>query len=269
VDEFQTAINHRELMCGGGLNAELLDAGDPATQVVATMTSDGETRIAGLVRCAPEWSGGALAWVRGTSSNRYRKGERLLTPDDPAVYFRGERLLRWTLGELGYDIRIAKQRPGTRDPAICIARNRNAYVFSGFCPNTTTRLCLRFPQGAPLLVGHETILADGFSTYTLPRAWHHECRVFVKQEQDAQLKCAEVCPSERRNLRRHIRVTGLVEATVRFYPEPGREPRVLLRTPRPDGRLPFNVDIPFQQSEDATGSFVYIEGFTGDLEFAW
>jgi hypothetical protein len=269
MDRFQTAINHRELMCGGGLNAGLLDGGDPTTQVVATMTGDGETRIAALVRRAPEWGDGALAWVRGTSSNSYRKGQRLLTADDPAVYFRGERLMRWTLAELGYDIKIIKRTVDTRDPVVCVARNRNAYLFSGFCPSTTASLCLRFPQGAPLLVGHETILIHGYSTYALPRAWHHECRVFVEQEQDAQLKCAEVCPSERRNLRRHIRVTGLRKATVRFYPEPGREPRVLLRTPGPDGRLPFNVDVPFQQGEDGTGSFIYLEGFTGDVEFAW
>jgi hypothetical protein len=207
--------------------------------------------------------------VRGTSSNTYHKGKRLLTPDDPTVYFRGELLMRWTLAELGYDIKVSKRTAGTRDPAICIARNRNAYVFSGFCPNTTATLCLRFSQGAPLLVGHETILADGYATYVLPRAWHHECRVFVEQKQDAQLTCEEVCPSERRNLRRHIRVTGLSKATVRFYPEPGREPRVLLRTPGPDGTVPFNVDVPFQQGEDGTGPFVYVERFTGDLEFAW
>jgi hypothetical protein len=79
----------------------------------------------------------------------------------------------------------------------------------------------------------------------------------------------EVCPSERRNLRRHIRVTGLEKATVRFYPETGRQPRVLLRTPGPDGKLPFNVDVPFQQGEDGTGSFIHLKGFTGDLEFAW
>jgi hypothetical protein len=269
MDEFQTAINHRELMCGGGLNAVLLDVDDPAARVVATVTGDGEKRIAGLVRKAPEWHGGALAWVRGTNSNAYHKGERLLTPDDPAVYFRGELLMRWMLGELGLDIKIAKRTAGTRDPATCIARSRNAYVFSGYCPDTTATLRFRFPQGAPLLVGHETVLENGHSTYILPRAWHYECRVFVDQKEDTRLKCAEVCPSERRNLRRHILVAGLSDANLRFYPEPGREPVVLLKTPRPDGNVPFNTRIPFERGEDGTGSFIYIENATGDLVFAW
>lgn len=268
-DTFRTTLQHRDLMCGGGVDALLLDPQDSATQVVATVSDGAQTRIAGVIRRAAGWNGGALAWVRGTNSNRYEKGERLLVPDDPTIYFRGELLLRWTLGALGYDLKVTKRTADTRDPVVCIARHRNAYYFSGYCPNTTATLRLRFPQGAPLLVGHETVLEGGYSAYTLPRAWHHECRVFVQQEAETQIKCAEICPLERRNLKRHILVAGLKNATLRFYPEPGCKTRAMLRTPRPDGKIPFNTDVPFTRGEDGSGEYIYIEGFSGDLMFAW
>lgn len=268
-DRFREVINHRPLMCGGGMAEVLANEADSCTTVAATATAGGETRIAALWRSEPSWGGGALAWVRGTNSNDYRAGERLLVPDNPAVYFRGELLLRWMLARLGMVFKIDKRTATTRDPITCVARHRNAYYFSVYVPNTTVTLSLRFPQGAPLLVGHETVLVNGYSTYTMPRAWHHECRVFVQQESESQITCAEICPLERRGLKRHILVAGLVDATARFYPEPGYEPRVLLRTPDAQGRIPFNVGVPFQRGQDATGPYIYIEGFTGDVQFTW
>jgi len=269
ADQFRRTINHRELMCGGGISTVLLDPQDGATRVIATVSHGGQMRIAGVIRREPTWNGGALAWLRGTNSNDYRAGERLLVPDDPLIYFRGELLLRWTLGELGYDLKVSKSAADMRDPVTCVARSRNAYMFSGYCPNTLATLRLRFPQGAPLLVGHETTLVDGHSTYTLPRAWHHECRVFVQQKQNGPLSCSEICPLERRHLKRHLAVTRLIDATVRFYPEPGYEPKVFLRTPEPGGKVPFNVRVPFERGEDASGPFICVKHFTGNLMFAW
>ncbi len=268
-DHFRRVVNHRPLMCGGGMAEVLADADDPATHVTATATSGGETRVAALWRNEPGWGGGTLAWVRGTNSNEYRPGERLLVPDNASRYFRGELLLRWMLGALGLDVKVDKRTATTRDPVTCVARHANAYYFSGYVPNATAALRLRFPQGAPLLLGHETVVSGGYATYTMPRAWHHECRVFLQQQAESQVTCAEICPLERRELKRHILVAGLVDATVRFYPEPGYEPRALLRTPDAEGHIPFNVSVPFQCGEDATGPYITISGFTGDVMFTW
>ncbi len=267
---FRTRINHRTNMSGGGISEALSHPRDKAASVVATVTQGDQTRVAGVIRRAAEWQGGALAWLRGTNSNTYKKGERLLDPDDPTIYLRGELLMRWTLGALGYDIKVTKRDATVRDPVLCIARNRNAYVFSGYAPNTTAMLSLHFPQGAPLLTGYETELAGGHSTYCFPRAWHRECRVFVEQKQDAQLACAEICPSERNGLRRHIQVKGMIDAAVRFYPEPGKEPRVFQRTPDAQtGQIPYNKRLSFERAEDSSGPFIYLEHFTGDLMFGW
>ncbi|MBM4459391.1 MAG: hypothetical protein FJ011_16815 [Chloroflexi bacterium] len=264
---FRTRVNHREIMSAGGIAEALADARDSSTRVTTQVSRDGETRVAGLIRPC---GAGRLAWLRGTLSNTYRKGERLLTPDDPAVYFRGELLMRWTLGALGIELHTTKRDAATRDPVTTVHRNRNAYIFSGYCPNTTVVQRFRFPQGAPLLTGYETELIGGYSNYSFPRAWHRECRVFVQQQADSQLSCAEFCPLERKGLKRRVLVKGLVDATVRFYPESGFPPTAFLKTPdRETGALPFNVRLPLKHGADATGEYVYLESFTGDVMFGW
>ncbi len=264
---FRSKVAHRETMSGGSVAEVLADPDDPTTRVTARGEQAGETRVLGLVRPLGQ---GRLAWLRGTLSNTYRKGERLLTPDNPAVYFRGELLMRWTLAHLGLELLTRKRDAATREPITTIHRSRNAYYFSGYCPNTTVLQRFRLPQGAPLLTGYEMELVGGYSTYTFPRAWRRECRVFVQQEADSQLACAEFCPLERKGLKRRLSVKGLVDATVRFYPEPGFPPAAFLKTPDPEsGALPFNVRLPLKHGTDATGPFVYLAGFTGDLMFGW
>ena len=264
---YPARINHRELMSGGGIAEVLRDEKDRRTRVIATVSAGGETRVAGVVRRGPA---GKLAWVRGTSSNYYRQGERLLTPDNPSVYFRGELLLRWALAELGYELLITKRDAAVRDPVVAVHRWRNAYIFNGYCPNTTATLRLRFPQGAPLLLGYEAELVDGYTSYRLPRAWHQECRVFVQQKQDSLVACSDSCPLERRGITRRFLVRGLIEATVRFYTEPSKPVTAFLKTADPDtGATPFNVRLPVRHGQDATGPFVYLEGFTGDVMFGW
>jgi hypothetical protein len=264
---FQRHIEHRELMCGGGISETLRD--DPAgleARAVVRVRRGEEERVAGLVR--PHGSG-RLAWLRGTLSNTWRKGERLLTPDDPARTFRGELLARWMLAELGLEMLTRKRDASVRDPITTVHRNRNAYHFSGYCPNTTVEQRYRFPQGAPLLTGYETELVAGYSTYSFPRAWRCECRVFVRQEADGQLSCAEYCALERRGLKRRLLVKGLREATVRFYGEPGFPPTAFLKTPDADGTQPFNVRMPLEHGSDAAGPFVMLRSFSGDVMFGW
>lgn len=264
---FCSRVNHRELMSGGGIAETLADAADGSTHVTAQASQDGQTRVAGVIR---PWGKGRLAWLRGTLSNTYRKGERLLTPDDPAVYFRGELLMRWTLAALGLELWTTKRDAATRDPVTTVHRNRNAYIFSGYCPNTTVTQRFRFPQGGPLLTGYETELVGGYSTYSFPRAWHRECRVFVQQQADSQLSCAEFCPLERKGQKRRLLVKGLADATVRFYGEPGFPPTAFLKTLDPEtGAQPFNVRLPVKHGADATGEYVYLSGFTGDVMFGW
>ena len=95
---------------------------------------------------------------------------------------------------------------------MTVANSDNGFFFSGYVPNTTVKQRFKFPQGAPLLIGYETMLEDGASVYSLPKAWHRESRIFIEQV-DGMISCHEVHSGEK-GIERRIRVTGLENATV-------------------------------------------------------
>ena len=228
---YPTRLRHPELLSAGGIEAALRDEGDAGTEVAASVSDGSATRVAALCRSLPEWNGGAVAWMRGTNSATYHKGAHLLSPDDPAQWFHGDLLARFLLERLGVHVSVQKRRPAQRNPVTCIARHSNGFFFSGYAPDTTVSLRLRFPQGAPILVGLETWLEDGRSTYALPRAWRRECRVFVDGQDEGQISCVEQHSGEI-GVRRRLFLRGLQNATVRFYPEAGTEASVrMLQNP--------------------------------------
>jgi hypothetical protein len=260
---YPSALQHRESMCAGGCRAVLSEAEGDDCKVVA-MVSDGKSRrVAALWRKFPQ-SGGSLAWVRGTNSNAFTGGH-LLSPDDPQRWFQGDLLLRFALEAFGYRLSVCKQAPEQRNPVVTVARHENGFFFSGYTPNTDVDLCLKFPQGAPLLVGQETRLAGGQARYRPPRAWHRECRVFVVQG-EGELSCIEQHSGEI-GIQRRLFLTGLNDATLRFYPEPSR-PKV---TMQPNPKEPF-LEGPFLEyrtHDDALGHYLQAEHVTGSLLISW
>ena len=260
---YATQIQHREAMSAGGCREVLADPKDAATHVTAVVSRDKSQRVAALWREVSA-SGGRAAWVRGTNSNAYAGGH-LLTPDDPKLWFQGDLLMRFVLEGFGYRLSVGKQSPEQRNPVMTIARHENGFWFSGYVPNTNVELRLQLPQGAPLLSGMETRLADGLACYRLPRAWHRECRVFVVQR-EGELSCIEQHSGEIGVARRML-VTGLNDATLRFYPEPTRT-RV---TFQPNPKFPF-TDGPFvkpQPRDDVLGEHLAVEHVSGSLLISW
>jgi hypothetical protein len=161
---------------------------------------------------------------------------------------------------------MRKRTPDQRSPITCIARHDNGFFFSGYTPNTTVSLRLRFPQGAPILLGFETQIESGHSTYTMPRAWHRECRVFIAQP-DGEVSCAEQHSGEI-GIRRRLLLRGLKDATVSFYPEPGTAEKVtMLLNPA----YPFVVGafIKYSVKNDAYGHHLLAEGVTGPVLISW
>ncbi len=100
---------------------------------------------------------------------------------------------------------------------MTINRSNNGYWFSVYNSATTTETLLKFPQGAPILCGGETLLTDGYATYHFTRAEHRECRIFVKQR-SGLISVTERPPVSAYN-RRSFRVCGLEDAEVIYYPE--------------------------------------------------
>ena len=258
-------LQHREAMCAGGCREVLRDPADPHTQVVALVSQGKQERVAAVVRRLPKWKGGALAWVRGTNSNSYRGGH-LLTPDDPQQWFQGDLLMRFTLDALGYRVRFSKRVAEQRNPVLSIARHENGFFLSGYTPDTTVELRLRFPHGAPLLTGMETELTDGQAAYRLPRAWHRECRVLVDQPA-GEISCVEQT-GEEIGLRRRLRISGLKDAVVCFYPETRPGAPVNMQV---DPKLPFIAGpfLDYQVHNDHQGHYLTAEHVSGTLLISW
>jgi len=174
--------------------------------------------------------------------------------------------MRWALARLGYSFWVTRPGRATRTPMITLARCRNGWFFSGYCPDTTATLHWRLPGGAPILLGHEATLESGYATYHLPRAWHRECRLLVAGQQDGILSCIERSPEELGIARRWL-VTGLKDATVRFYPDPDRFDS--LRLVRNSQRYHARTNMAFRWEDDGTGQHAVAEHVTGELTLMW
>jgi hypothetical protein len=259
---YSTTLRHVELLGAGGITEKATGQ----SEVVAALHQGAEQRVGACLRQLD--SGGVLAWVRGTiACDPEKMSGHLLVPLNPVEAFPAEMLMRLVLGRLGVGLRMEKVDADQRDALVCIARHANAFFFSGYNVDTTIRLHLRFAQGAPLLVGAETRLVNGAATYTMPRAWHRECRVFVEQAEDSLISCREQ-HSGHIGIKRRLHITGLREATVRFYPEPGRERSLqMLVSPQfPYLVGDFREPIP---CEARFGHCVQIGPVSGELLISW
>jgi hypothetical protein len=229
-----TKIAHDALSSGGGIGSVLAKARDPHTEVAATVSQDGAKRVMALRRMDPAWNGGSVAWIRGSNSftlPSYR-GAHLPEMLNQNEFYYPELLMRRMLTAFGHDFLVEKRESAQRNPVMVVSRHRNAFFFAGYSPNVTVSQAFRLAFGAPLLGGLETRIVDGHSTYHMPKAWRRECRVFVDQREDSEISCLEQFPGMV-GVSRRIALTGLSNATVRFFFEPGGEAKVaFLRNPR-------------------------------------
>lgn len=120
------------------------------------------------------------------------------------------------LNKFGVSI-IYEKHDDEKAPVIMCHRYNNAFIFSVYSPSTTVKTHMKFPYGAPILDGYDTVLENGFATYHFPKAEHRECRAFVEQN-DGIVSCREIPPVSCQ-YRRRIEISGLKNATVRFLGE--------------------------------------------------
>ncbi|WP_461107486.1 hypothetical protein [Spirosoma koreense] len=265
TQKYPDKIVHSALFSGGGVATQVKDKADAGTQILAKMTQSANERDVVWVRQKPDWKGGKVAYVRGTNSSKWTGG-KLLTPDDPEQLFTGPLLVRYVLKQFGLDYQLVKRNPSVKNPVLAISRSSNGFFFSGYCPNTTVTHRFRLPQGAPILTGYETELANGYSVYTLPKAWHRESRIFIDQT-DGIVSCQEMTSGVQR-MKRCLRLTGLKDATVRIYPDEG--------VAEPGLHVYSNTGYPwkknqtvFKSGDPAYGRHYVVEHATGDLVAFW
>jgi hypothetical protein len=178
-----------------------------------------------------------------------------------------ELLMRAVLSRLGITIAIEKRDPSVKTPTTLLSRCRNAFCLPGYTPSTTVGLKLRFPQGMPVLMGHEAEIGEGCTVYRMPKAWHRECRLFVEQNADTVLSCNEIAPVEY-GTHRKVQLTGLQDATARFFPETGYEDRTRVML---NSGCPHRVGEPLDCEPKAGPAGPYFEArrVSGRLVFAW
>jgi len=256
-------IRHRPLTCAGGLRAQTADTLPDGLDVIATATDGVSTRALAVARHRIGDSGG-IAWIRGANSNYYRKGGRLLATDSPNDWFPAEHLMRYALGGFGYTFGFVKRSAAQRNPMLCIARHDNAFFLSGYSPDTTVGQRFRFPQGAPVLIGVDTWLDDGATTYTMPRAWHRECRVFVDGQAAGRLSCIEQ-HSGQEGISRRFRVTGFDGATVRVYAPDTANVRLYINSGYPYQQ----GEVPAEKGAAQFGNHYILHDVKGTLTVAW
>lgn len=267
-DPMSRTLRHHALFSGGGLDGILADVADSATKIFAEAARGAYRRLAALSRALPQWNGGRVAWVRGTVSCDPEKiGGHLLVPFSPAEAYPAESLMRLALRTFDVDLRVEKLRVGQPTPMTCIARHENGFFFSGFSADTTVAQSFRLPQGAPLITGLDTVLVGGCARYAMPRAWFRECRVFVDQADGGPLSC-RVRRSGHVGIGQRLEVKGLVDATVRFFPQPETTERVEMRL---NAAMPcLTGDIPkMRRIQDALGGYIEVSGINGLLMISW
>ena len=260
-----TTLNHREVLSAGGVDAVLVLSEQPGCKVGATVSNGQQERVYAVAVDQPLGAGsGRIAWVRGSFSCSIG-GAHLPVPDDPRKFFPSELLMRWMLGGFGYDFHWDKPTPQTRNPLVLVARSDNGFFFSGYCPSTAVKLRLRFPQGAPLLTGCETVLEAGHATYCMPRAWHHEARCFIQQQADGEVSCVERY-SGQVGIERRLKLGGLKNATVNFYPPAhAHGKKVIMVGNGWHGQT--EKSLPYEVTDD--GRCLTIRNVTGQLLVSW
>ena len=260
-------IIHRPLSCAGGIAEILADPADPSTTPCAAYRQNGENRIAALTRSDPTWNGGRVGWVRGTvSSSTDRPTSSRPIPDDPAELYHGSRLARLILTEFDLLLGVDKAVPEDRAPLLFVSRSNNGFFFSGHAPDTTVRSRFRLPLGAPIVNGLETRLEDGCSTYYLGKSFHRQCRAFVEQDAPGTLSCLER-GARSLKVKRCLQISGLKQATLRFFPEADAVDRPITATRFIRQYDPSPEPVPFTFSEDR--SHLIIHDYTGDLTLEW
>lgn len=257
-------IRHDIIMSGGGIETNVGNNNLKDTKILASVSQGAETRDIAIYRKSNDWNGGAICYVRGTNSS-YFDGGRLLKMDNPNDWFIGGSLLRYSLSELGYSISYKKLDASSKNPINSISRHDNGYFFAGYVPNQTIESQFKFPQGAPIFIGSETELENGYSTYRLPKSWNKECRVFVEQESGV-VSCKEMAPVEFK-VKRKIGIDGLKNATVRIYP--GKDIEFYKAMPHDNHYPAKEIIINSIIKKNQSGTYYEYTNVSGQLVITW
>jgi len=263
-------IYHSELLSDGKIT-ECVKNGSKAKILAEVSSVEGKKR---LLAVSKELKDGKLVWVRTGNFCRYDKDSGVFPSLDPEKFFHLGKLMRFSLKEFGINISFKQKKNLQNTPIMTVSRNKNAFWFSGFVPDTNITEEFEFPYGAPLFTGTDATIFNGKTSYSLPRTWHCECRIFVKQNDFSELRAKEICPLHP-TAKRRIFVKGLKNAELTFFPEIGYEQKTFMVNN--DYVMTFanrridqgNINIKPEVIKDSNGTYFKYKSITGDVLFSW
>lgn len=188
--------------------------------------------------------------------------------DDPCEIIWGESMLRTVLLEFGYKICFSKATPSSKNQILMLHRSNNAEYLSVHSPDMTTDVKMKFPLGAPIFMNRDVELdSEGIGTYRFGKFAHEECRVFVEQS-GGVVSAKETSPVSMK-YRRRIAVSGLKDATVRFFGEKYCEEfvKAYLDAPGDLYKSDKKFDCELVKSVEY-GTYVEVRGVTGEMLFS-
>ncbi|SDL50096.1 hypothetical protein [Tessaracoccus oleiagri] len=254
TDVLPTTLRHDPLLSDGPAREV---ARDPGVEVLATVAAEDRERVYASSRAVGR---GRVLWVRGSSPFAYAepddRGVRAHVPHDREEFVDAGALARDLVATTGFRVSHELRRPSSGRAVLAAHRSAGALWFSGYLPDTTTRVRLALPGGAPVLHHQECWLEDGVATYQFAKSVRAECRALVRQSSAGRLSCREMAPFPA-HMTRGFRVTGLVDASVTLLLPPHvAELRVLV-----DGE-PLTLD-------DQPGGRLTVGPVTGTLTTMW
>ena len=201
-------------------------------------------------------------WLRGTVSCDLRQGSRLPIPHSAKEYIISEQYMLKASEMFGYSVKIDNPY-FTKNPCMMLHRHNGSFIFSVFMPSTSCSVKFKFPLGAPILDGYDTVLEDGNAVYHFPKAERKECRVFVNQK-DGVISCRETAPVSAQ-YRRTITVEGLQNADIYFLAENYCKNNIDVYSRRVSDYYIDNV--PYEAINVGSDTYLKISNFTGSLYF--
>ena len=224
-------FRHVDVYSGG----ELCETGGETPLVMAQRGDERRTLAAESRR-----GSGTVVWFRGSVEDPV---PTKVFPDDGHILYNDEpgqfsvaRFSAALLQRVGWTLRYDCPHREILEPIMGLHWDRNGLWFTGAAHNALVEYELGTPVGAPVLINSDLRMRSGRAVYHFPKGWRGECRVFVEQAQDAVVSCRELHPGGARR----IVVTGLQDAVIRIFPEPGREPS--LTVAGPTGKVTYAVE---------------------------
>ncbi len=240
----RAALTHTAALSGGAIVEQSAGAAVLATAI------DALGRAAAYAsRHRPNPGGGTAIWIRGSAPE-------VASARGGAPALDAGALLRDAVGLVGPSVSHELRTPDGGRVVIGIHRHRDALWFSGHQTDTTTRVRLRLPGGAPILVGRDAWLDGGDATYQLDRSFRLECRALVRQDAASRVGCRELAPSPA-SMTRALELRGLVDAAVELRLPPGTAAEARIEVA---GR---------SVAPDRDGDRLGLQGVTGTLTVAW